>query len=116
MPSLVTIVPFTALTQDRAAWAFSLWLVLLLLPLIVLVLGRTNRRRRMPVARRTRRLPCRRTLFRWPTRFPVVLLVMGARQPLRIPAVPARERGRAPAESRRLEAMVFDISGGRSVY
>ena len=111
MPALVTIVPFIALAQDCAAWASWLWLVLLLPPLIALVLGRTGRRRRAAAVRRTRR-PCRRALFRWPTRFPVALLVMGGHRPAGGQAGLAAEGSPTPAEPRRLSGMVLDISGG----
>lgn len=111
MPVLATIVPFTARAQHGALWASWLSLGILLLPLIALLLGRSGRRRRVPVARPMRR-PCRRTLFRWPTCCPIALLAMDGRRALRSSSVPAGESARNPGEPRRLGGMVLDISGG----
>ena len=111
MPVLVTIVPFTAVPQACAEWASWVWVGLLVVPLIALVLSRSVHRKPTPVARRIQR-PCRRALFRWPTRFPVALLVIDGRQPRRGQAGCAGEGSHTAAEPQRLRGMGLDLSGG----
>ena len=81
MLALVTVVPpFTTWNLDSCTWLSWLWLGVLLLPFVPLALTHLVLRQRRrtpgcpPVVRHAAPLGCRRTLFRWPTRFPVVLL------------------------------------------
>jgi hypothetical protein len=86
---------WSTLSLDNSTWLSWLWLGVLLLPLVPLALRR-RRPNGLPVARRTGPSVGRRTLFRWPTRFPVVLLAgAGPQEPLP-----------------RLQGTVVDINGG----